>query len=213
MSDINATIERVLELDDKATKGPWRCTSDLPLYAVAAEEYDIANSESRRYRAYDKKHLGMREKDARLIAEYRTLAPILARELQAVGLDNELLRLQLAACGVAAMCNTEETIDKQRIGEDSPYWSDSYRNVCNAVDREMELQAENERLREELNPEKVGIAQVVRVNVWELKALRKVVEAARKLHHLVGDGDNGPLPCFQDAWYELDEVLKELERE
>lgn len=48
-------------------------------------------------------------------------------------------RLRLAACGVAAMCNTKETMEKQRIGRDNPYWSGSYGDVCSAVDREMKL--------------------------------------------------------------------------
>jgi hypothetical protein len=51
----------------------------------------------------------------------------------------EVLRLQLAACGVAAMCNTEKTIAEQRIGKDNPYYSASYSYVCNAVDREIKL--------------------------------------------------------------------------
>ena len=48
----------------------------------------------------------------------------------------ETLRIQLAACGVAARQNTESTI-KDRLTQDSPYWSGSYQDVCNAVDREM----------------------------------------------------------------------------
>ena len=55
-------------------------------------------------------------------------------------LNNELetLRMQLAACGVAALCNTKSSsID--RIGRDNLYWSASYQDVCNAVDREIAL--------------------------------------------------------------------------
>ena len=53
-------------------------------------------------------------------------------------LENE--RIRLAGCGVAAMANTDETV-KQRIGRDSPYWSASYGDVCDAVDREMKLRS------------------------------------------------------------------------
>lgn len=53
-------------------------------------------------------------------------------------LENEIetLRVQLAACGVAAMQNTEESAT-QRIDKLSPYWSASYGDVCRAVDSEM----------------------------------------------------------------------------
>ena len=61
----------------------------------------------------------------------------------------EQLRMQLAACGVAAMCNTPETV-AQRITRDSPYWSASYGDVCAAVDREMLLRSQLAEAREKL---------------------------------------------------------------
>jgi hypothetical protein len=51
----------------------------------------------------------------------------------------ERLRLQLAGCGVAALCNTRESAEKQRITKENPYWSASYGDVCDAVEREMNL--------------------------------------------------------------------------
>lgn len=56
-------------------------------------------------------------------------------------LDLEAERMRLAACGVAAMCNTRETAQKQRIGRDNPYWSASYEDICKAVDREMKYRS------------------------------------------------------------------------
>lgn len=53
----------------------------------------------------------------------------------------ERLQLQLAACGVAAMCNTQASKEEQHIERDNPYWSASYGDVCRAVDREMGLRA------------------------------------------------------------------------
>ena len=50
----------------------------------------------------------------------------------------EIERMRLAACGVAALSNTPESVAR-RIGRDSPYWSASYGDVCAAVDREMAL--------------------------------------------------------------------------
>lgn len=48
----------------------------------------------------------------------------------------ELERMRLAACGVAAMANTEKTL-AERLQKDNPYYSASYGDVCAAVDREM----------------------------------------------------------------------------
>jgi hypothetical protein len=50
----------------------------------------------------------------------------------------ETLRVQLAACGVAAMANTPATV-AQRLSRDSPYWTASYGDVCRAVDKQIEL--------------------------------------------------------------------------
>lgn len=50
-------------------------------------------------------------------------------------LENE--RMRLAACGVAAMQNTNES-RSERIDKTNPYWSASYRDVCRAVDSEIE---------------------------------------------------------------------------
>jgi hypothetical protein len=54
----------------------------------------------------------------------------------------ELHRMQLAAIGVSAMCNTRGTAAQQRIGRDNPYWTLALEDVYRAVDREM---AERER--------------------------------------------------------------------
>ena len=73
-------------------------------------------------------------------------------------MDNEILRLRaeaetermrLAACGVAARANTEAS-RAERIDSTSPYYSASYADVCDAVDREIALRAEVERLRREV---------------------------------------------------------------
>jgi hypothetical protein len=65
-----------------------------------------------------------------------------------LGVEAENLRIQLAACGVIAMCNTPESAKLQRPPEDSPYWCASLRDVANAVDREMKLSSEVKRLRQ-----------------------------------------------------------------
>lgn len=50
----------------------------------------------------------------------------------------EQLRVQLAGCGVAAMQNTLESA-KERAKEGDYGWSQSYADVCVAVDREIDL--------------------------------------------------------------------------
>lgn len=63
-----------------------------------------------------------------------------------LGIEVETLRLQLAACGVAAMCNTADSAARQRLAPDSPYRSGSYEQVCATVDSEMRLRAQVGRL-------------------------------------------------------------------
>ena len=57
----------------------------------------------------------------------------------------EINRMQVVACGVAALANTRESAKQQRIPRDNPYWSASYSDVCNAVNREMVLREGFER--------------------------------------------------------------------
>ena len=58
----------------------------------------------------------------------------------------EQLRMQLAACGVAAMQNTRNSI-AERIDRTNLYWSASYGDICAAVDREVSYREEIERLK------------------------------------------------------------------
>ena len=55
----------------------------------------------------------------------------------------EISRMQLVACGVAALQNTEKS-KVDRITKDNPYYSASYKDVCDAVDREIDLRAKLE---------------------------------------------------------------------
>lgn len=63
--------------------------------------------------------------------------------------DLETERMKVVACVVAAPTNTKKA-SKERIGKDNPHWTASYGDVCAAVNREMELQAEVAGLREAL---------------------------------------------------------------
>lgn len=59
--------------------------------------------------------------------------------------ENEKLRMQLSACGVAALSNTANSAEKMRCIS-SDYKSASWQSVCDAVDREMALREQCEKL-------------------------------------------------------------------
>lgn len=59
--------------------------------------------------------------------------------------ENEKLRMQLVACAVAANANTHECAAKMRDIHDD-YKSASWQSVCDAVDREMALREQCEKL-------------------------------------------------------------------
>lgn len=75
------------------------------------------------------------------------IAELLSQNAKIRKLEEELEteRMRLAGCGVAAMCSTRESSEQQRITKDNPYWSASYGDVCNAVDREMAMREHLER--------------------------------------------------------------------
>jgi len=74
-----------------------------------------------------------------------------AAELAAKDKEIEKLRIQLAACGIAALCNTRKSIEEQGIDKDNPYYSASYADVCDAVNREIEHREEIEELKIDLS--------------------------------------------------------------
>lgn len=57
----------------------------------------------------------------------------------------EILRMQLAACGVAALANTSYCAEKMR-NIHNEYKSGSWESVCDAVDREMALRDQRDLL-------------------------------------------------------------------
>ena len=74
----------------------------------------------------------------------------------------EKLQMQLTACGVAALSNTRSTTKDQRIDRTNPYWSASYQDVCDAVDREINYREALQRIAElGESPEAKNIAMVV----------------------------------------------------
>lgn len=56
--------------------------------------------------------------------------------------------MQLAGISVVSLCNTEESLSKQEIQKDNPYWTVAFEDVRTAMEREIELIAENKKLRD-----------------------------------------------------------------
>ncbi len=87
--------------------------------------------------------------------------------------ENEKLRMQLVACGIAALGNTESAT-RERLDRDHPYWSSAYGDVCNAVDREIYLRNRRDEL--EKAREWQPISTVPRdgtvVDLWHKTAMR-----------------------------------------
>jgi len=77
------------------------------------------------------------------------LIAVLEKKVKKLGNEAEYERLRLAACGVAALQNTDETV-KERITFENEYFSGSYQQVCDAVDREIKLITENASLKKQV---------------------------------------------------------------
>lgn len=75
--------------------------------------------------------------------------------------EAELLRMQLAACGVVAMSNTPESAGWARDMHPD-YMSASCQDVMRAVDREMALRAEVEALRKDAERYRQAMVEVMR---------------------------------------------------
>ena len=115
-------------------------------------------------------------------------APLVA-EVERLKADLEQTRVQLACCGVAAMQNTEES-KANRVERGAYGWSASYGDVCRMVDREIELRAENARLKDDYqNACKtvaemaiVGLEQDIAPLVAENAQLRTELATANERH-------------------------------
>lgn len=70
---------------------------------------------------------------------------ILQADNAALREELERERMRLVACGVAAMQNTDDS-RKERITRDNEYCSQSYIDVCTAVDREIAIREKLARL-------------------------------------------------------------------
>lgn len=60
-------------------------------------------------------------------------------EIDRLKSELEQTRVQLAGCGVAAMCNTRESMQEQLVEKGAYGYSASYQDVVDAVNREISL--------------------------------------------------------------------------
>lgn len=93
-------------------------------------------------------------------------------------------RMRLSACGVIALANTPESAAKARDMHPD-YMSGSAQDVMAAVDREMALRAEVERLRKPLTPEAVWqlwaeVCKPAPPPVELVEAFARAIEAAKE---------------------------------
>lgn len=82
-SKLSELCQKVLELDSKATPGPWEKVPSLPVYAVCSDGIDVVTATGREYALVNpnSRH-GCSEQNAELIAHYRTACVKLALAAQ-----------------------------------------------------------------------------------------------------------------------------------
>lgn len=71
-------------------------------------------------------------------------------EVDRLKAELEQTRVQLAGCGVAALCNTRESMEMHIVGHDAYGYSASYQSVLDVVGREINLREMNEALERQL---------------------------------------------------------------
>lgn len=93
----------------------------------------------------------------------------------------ETERMRVVACGVAAGCNTEESIARHGIKQGNPYWTPAYGDVCGAVKREMEYREKNKAL-EDQGERAMTMVTEQRYRFWvqgPLPGQNEIVKAAK----------------------------------
>lgn len=90
---------RVLELDEKATEGPWyRFSSRCGTIQVSCSKDHGHHDAICAWTGFDASDLPINKQrnNAKLIAEYRTLAPQLARQVEALEAERDSLQQELS---------------------------------------------------------------------------------------------------------------------
>lgn len=144
-------IEELKRLAEAATPGPWEydhgCIAEnwkaiISEYFVRLEDDDVSIAAG----IIDPKTCRPSKSNAAYIAAANPSAMLeLIQKLEVTQDELDIERLRLAACGVVAMQNTEES-RKDRIGPNHRCYSASYMDVCRAVDAEIELRKQRDEL-------------------------------------------------------------------
>jgi len=119
-------------------------------------------------------------------ASFRDQIASLEAERDQLRAELETERMRLAACGVIATSNTPESAVANRVMLPE-FWSASAQDVASAVDREMALRAEVERLRKPLTDERIcelwswsATAEAERTATTQQHAFARAIEAAKE---------------------------------
>ena len=164
-STILAVQHRLDEWAEKAAT--WMASPEaaqrLQGYREVAQQVAKAQNERDEARAIANDRDAMVDhRDRALTAMYQRV-DVITRERDEAIAELETERLRLAACGVVAMANTPESA--ARVRDILPvHFSASLHSVMGAVDREMELRAEVERLRSALRGLHDDIVEYQRIN-------------------------------------------------
>ena len=121
------TTEEIKGLLEGITPGEWEYGSDSELVYTGCDGAGLVIGRAREL------------VDRKFIAAAPTIIRDLLAEVERLREDIEQLRVQLAACGVAAMCNTKQSRGQQKCVVGDYGWSQSYQDVVNAVGREIAL--------------------------------------------------------------------------
>ena len=181
-------IEELKRLAEAATPGPW--------YVGFFGKFCVVGIGS-----------DMQEPDAKYIAAANPAAVLeLIAEVERLQEELELERMRLAACGVAAMCNTSRTIN-DRLPPGHRCYSASYADVCRAVDSEIAWRERAERAEAELKAAREQEPALVMCGGYEWRTVAEAEHFCRINHasHPVRVFYASPIPApaVPEEWREV----------
>lgn len=153
---------RIEPLKAKDTKGAYEFWLKQALQGYA--DYYANNQTAEKDREIEE----LKKQQAYLL-DWQILTEQLKIKLSEKEREIEKLRIQLAACGVAAQSNTEQSIKDNRITRENECWSASYEDVCIAVDREIEYRTDYYKLKSQLSEISKALEESKKeVEYWKL---------------------------------------------
>jgi len=135
--EMKYSIEEIKTLLEGITPGEWEVRQQIP-YSQALLVF-AGRFENNRTICRGEWTTRQGDNDLEFIAAAPTIIHDLLAEVERLRENIEQLQVQLAACGVAAMCNTAQSRGQQECVVGDYGWSQSYQDVVNAVGREIAL--------------------------------------------------------------------------